>query len=177
MAPEVATDRLREIIRKPISSEDLLRGCRAAWKAGYRHLKFYFMVGLPTETEDDLRAIVTLSDEASLSRKHLYRKRGRINVAVSSHVPKPHTPFQWEAMNTREELAAKQRPHADHIGPHRARTDQHVADRGQQVLGIGLAMAQGHGALEYRFVRAVGECGTGQARKRRFKDQAVHTAL
>jgi radical SAM superfamily enzyme YgiQ (UPF0313 family) len=109
MAPEVATDRLRAIIRKPISSEDLLRGCTAAWKAGYRLLKFYFMVGIPTETEEDLRAIVELCDEASLSRKHLFRKRGKINVAVSSHVPKPHTPFQWEAMNTREELRAKQR--------------------------------------------------------------------
>jgi radical SAM superfamily enzyme YgiQ (UPF0313 family) len=67
------------------------------------------MVGLPTETEDDLRAIVKLSDDASLSRKHLYRKRGRINIAVSSHVPKAHTPFQWEPMDTREELIAKQR--------------------------------------------------------------------
>jgi radical SAM family uncharacterized protein len=109
LAPEVATDRLRSIIRKQISSEDLLRGCTAAWKAGYRLLKFYFMVGLPTETEEDLREIVNLSDEASLLRKHLYRKRGKINVAISSHVPKPHTPFQWEAMNTREELIAKQR--------------------------------------------------------------------
>ncbi|MEJ2721131.1 MAG: TIGR03960 family B12-binding radical SAM protein [bacterium] len=109
MAPEVATDRLRAIIRKSISNEDLLRGCAAAWKSGYRLLKFYFMTGLPTESEDDLRAIITLCDEASMSRKRLYRRRGTINIAVSSFVPKPHTPFQWEPMNTREELAAKQR--------------------------------------------------------------------
>ncbi|UCH83742.1 MAG: TIGR03960 family B12-binding radical SAM protein [Candidatus Latescibacterota bacterium] len=109
MAPEVATDRLRAIIRKQISNDDLLRGCAAAWKAGYRLLKFYFMIGLPTETDEDLRAIVQLADQASLSRKRLYRKRGKINVAISSHVPKPHTPFQWERMNTREEIIAKQR--------------------------------------------------------------------
>jgi radical SAM superfamily enzyme YgiQ (UPF0313 family) len=109
MAPEVATDRLRAIIRKPISNEDLIKGCSAAWKAGYRLLKFYFMMGLPAETEDDLRAIVSLCEEASKTRTVTYRRCGRINVAVSSHVPKPHTPFQWEPMNTREELFRKQR--------------------------------------------------------------------
>jgi len=108
MAPEVATDRLREIIRKPIVNQDLLNGCAAAWKAGYRLLKFYFLIGVPTETEADLRGIIELCEEASLTRKVLLRKRGRINVAMSSHIPKPHTPFQWEAMDTKEELLAKQ---------------------------------------------------------------------
>lgn len=108
MAPEVATDRLREIIRKPILNEDLINGSAAAWRAGYRLLKFYFLIGVPTETRDDLRGIVDLCDEASLTRKRFYRKRGQINVAMSSHIPKPHTPFQWEAMDTKEELLAKQ---------------------------------------------------------------------
>ncbi|UCG51617.1 MAG: TIGR03960 family B12-binding radical SAM protein [Candidatus Latescibacterota bacterium] len=108
MAPEVATERLRAIIRKPISNEDLLDGCLAAWNAGYRLLKFYFMIGMPTETQDDLEAIVDLCNEASLSRKKYFRRRGQINVAVSSHVPKPHTPFQWEPMNTPDELSGKQ---------------------------------------------------------------------
>ena len=108
MAPEVATDRLRSIIRKPILNEDLLNGCMAAWKAGYELVKFYFMVGVPGENEDDLEGIVRLCERASLSRKQVMRRRGKINIAVSSHVPKPHTPFQWEAMNPREELLAKQ---------------------------------------------------------------------
>lgn len=108
MAPEVATDRLREIIRKPILNEDLLNGCTAAWKAGYRLLKFYFLIGVPTETDADLKGIIELCDAASMSRKRTHRKRGQINVAMSSHVPKPHTPFQWEAMDTKEELLAKQ---------------------------------------------------------------------
>jgi radical SAM family uncharacterized protein len=108
MAPEVATDRLRTIVRKPISNEDLLNGCGAAWKAGYRLLKFYFMIGVPTETPDDLKAIIDLCNQASLSRKQYFRRRGQLNVAISSHVPKPHTPFQWESMNTTNELSAKQ---------------------------------------------------------------------
>ncbi|MCZ6767020.1 MAG: TIGR03960 family B12-binding radical SAM protein [bacterium] len=109
MAPEVATDRLREIIRKPILNKDLLSGSEAAWQAGYRLLKFYFLIGVPTETEDDLKGIIDLCDQASLARKKRFRRRGQINVAMSSHIPKPHTPFQWEAMNTKEELLAKQR--------------------------------------------------------------------
>jgi len=109
MAPEVATDRLREIIRKPILNKDLLSGSAAAWRAGYRLLKFYFLIGVPTETDDDLKGIIDLCDQASLARKKEFRRRGQINVAMSSHIPKPHTPFQWEAMDTKEELLAKQR--------------------------------------------------------------------
>jgi radical SAM superfamily enzyme YgiQ (UPF0313 family) len=85
-----------------------LNGCLAAWKAGYELVKFYFMVGVPAENEKDLRGIVELCDQASLSRKRVMRRRGKINISVSSHVPKPHTPFQWEAMNPRDELIAKQ---------------------------------------------------------------------
>jgi radical SAM family uncharacterized protein len=108
MAPEVATDRLRSVIRKEILNQDLLDGCMAAWRAGYELVKFYFMVGVPGENEDDLKGIVQLCERASLSRKQVMRRRGKINIAVSSHVPKPHTPFQWEAMNPRDELLAKQ---------------------------------------------------------------------
>ena len=108
MAPEVATDRLREIIRKPILNRDLLNGSAAAWRVGYRLIKFYFMIGVPTETRDDLKGIIDLCDAASLLRKKQFGRRGRINVAISSHIPKPHTPFQWEAMDTKEELHAKQ---------------------------------------------------------------------
>jgi radical SAM superfamily enzyme YgiQ (UPF0313 family) len=111
MAPEVSTDRLREVIRKPIKNEDLLAGCRAAFAAGYRLVKFYFLIGAPTERDEDLRGIVELCNEVSLMRKHVPGARGgraQINASISSHIPKPHTPFQWEAMNSREELWAKQ---------------------------------------------------------------------
>ncbi len=113
MAPEVATDRLRQVIRKPIRNEDLLAGCRAAYQAGYRLIKFYFLIGTPTERDEDLRGIVELCDQASLLRKHIAGipgggGRAQINASISSHIPKPHTPFQWEAMNSRDELLAKQ---------------------------------------------------------------------
>ncbi len=111
MAPEVATDRLREVIRKPIKNEDLLAGCRAAYEAGYRLLKFYFLIGAPTENQEDLKGIIQLCDEASLLKKQVTGGKGsraQINASISSHIPKPHTPFQWEAMNTREELLHKQ---------------------------------------------------------------------
>ncbi|NIM20531.1 MAG: TIGR03960 family B12-binding radical SAM protein [Candidatus Latescibacteria bacterium] len=108
MAPEAATDRLREVIGKPIRNIDLLEGCAAAYRAGYRLIKFYFLIGCPTETEADLKALVDLINEASLLRKKISGKRAQINASISSHIPKPHTPFQWEKMNTREELWAKQ---------------------------------------------------------------------
>jgi radical SAM family uncharacterized protein len=109
MAPEVATDRLREVIRKPIRNEDLMAGCAAAFEAGYRLVKFYFLIGAPTERDEDLRGIVDLADAASRLRRERFGRRAQINCSISSHIPKPHTPFQWEAMDTREELIAKQR--------------------------------------------------------------------
>jgi radical SAM family uncharacterized protein len=108
MAPEVATDRLRGVIRKPIKNEDLLAGCRAAFEAGYKLVKFYFLIGAPTERDEDLRGIADLCEEASAMRRSVVGGRARINASISSHIPKPHTPFQWEAMNSREELWAKQ---------------------------------------------------------------------
>jgi radical SAM family uncharacterized protein len=108
IAPEVGSDRLRALIKKPISNRDLLAACEAAYRAGYRLLKFYFLIGLPGERESDLAAIAEISDEASRLRKKIAGRRAAINVAVSSHVPKPHTPLQWEHMDSREELRRKQ---------------------------------------------------------------------
>jgi radical SAM family uncharacterized protein len=113
MAPEVATDRLREVIRKPIKNEDLMAGCRAAFEAGYRLIKFYFLIGAPTERDEDLRGIVELCERVSLLRRDVVEGisggRAQINASISSHIPKPHTPFQWEAMAPPDELRAKQR--------------------------------------------------------------------
>lgn len=108
MAPEVATDRLRAIIKKPIRNTDFLAGCEAAYSAGYRLLKFYFLIGCPTETNEDLEAITNLINEASLLRKKICGRKAHINASISSHIPKAHTPFQWAGMNTREELRSKQ---------------------------------------------------------------------
>ncbi len=92
VAPEAGTDRLREVINKGITEEDLLTGCRDAFSAGWKLIKFYFMLGLPTETLEDVDAIVDLALRA---RKEAKGKKADINVSVSPFVPKPHTPFQW----------------------------------------------------------------------------------
>lgn len=92
IAPEAGTDRLREVINKGITEEDLLAGCRDAFAAGWNVIKFYFMIGLPTETQEDLEAIIDLAMRA---KKEAGGGRTQINVSVSTFVPKPHTPFQW----------------------------------------------------------------------------------
>ncbi|MBU4261902.1 MAG: TIGR03960 family B12-binding radical SAM protein [Proteobacteria bacterium] len=100
VAPEAGTDRLRRVINKGITEEDLLATCKSAFALGWKLIKFYFMFGLPTETEEDLAAI------GELARKAMAQcpgKRANITVSVSTFVPKPHTPFQWEPQLNIEE--------------------------------------------------------------------------
>jgi radical SAM family uncharacterized protein/radical SAM-linked protein len=92
VAPEAGTDRLREVINKGITEQDLMTGCRDAFAAGWNLIKFYFMIGLPTETMEDVDGIIDLAVRAKKEGKG---GRTQINVAVSNFVPKPHTPFQW----------------------------------------------------------------------------------
>jgi len=90
MAPEAATERLRRVINKGNTEEDLFRSIGIIKELGWKSLKLYFMIGLPTEREEDIEAICSLS-------KHLAKHfRGRISVSISGFIPKPFTPFQWE---------------------------------------------------------------------------------
>ncbi|MFH1807834.1 MAG: TIGR03960 family B12-binding radical SAM protein [Pseudomonadota bacterium] len=107
LAPEAATDRLRAVIAKNNSEDDLLRSVRAAIGAGARRVKLYFMIGLPTETDDDVLAIVDLAQRALREARALNR-RAAVAVSVSTFVPKPHTPFQWEAQVGPDEVVRKQ---------------------------------------------------------------------
>jgi radical SAM family uncharacterized protein/radical SAM-linked protein len=91
LAPEAGTDRLRRVINKGITEEDLLATSRAAFGLGWKLLKFYFMFGLPTETDEDLEAIPLLAKRALQTAEQGGR---RINISVATFVPKPHTPFQ-----------------------------------------------------------------------------------
>ena len=95
VAPEAGTDRLRQVINKGITEADLLATCRNAFALGWKLIKFYFMIGLPTETWEDVTAIIDLAAKA---RREAGANSGRvqINVSVGTFVPKPHTPFQWE---------------------------------------------------------------------------------
>ncbi|MBU0968330.1 MAG: TIGR03960 family B12-binding radical SAM protein [Proteobacteria bacterium] len=100
VAPEAGTDRLRRVINKGITEEDLLATCKSAFALGWKLIKFYFMFGLPTETEEDLAAIPELARKAMAQGPG---KRANITVSASTFVPKPHTPFQWEPQLNIEE--------------------------------------------------------------------------
>lgn len=112
-APEAGTQRLRDVINKGVTRNDLLEAVRAAFAAGWQAVKLYFMIGLPTETEDDLAGIVNLAREVLACGREELRRAGttrspQVTVSVSSFVPKAHTPFQWHPQAPMEELLAKQ---------------------------------------------------------------------
>jgi len=98
MVPEAALMRLRRVIGKEILDEHLMAGARQAWTRGWNSIKLYFMVGLPTETPEDIAGIATLAHQVSDLRRETGKGPGQINLAVSNFVPKPHTPFQFAAM-------------------------------------------------------------------------------
>jgi radical SAM family uncharacterized protein len=104
MVPEAARPALRRVIGKDVKDEHLFAGAREAWNRGWNHIKLYFMVGLPGETDDDIRAVGDLSRQVSLLRREVAKGPGRVKVAVSNFVPKPHTPFQFAAMADRTYL-------------------------------------------------------------------------
>ena len=108
-APEAGTQRLRDVINKGIDEESIQSCLDKAFSMGWDRLKLYFMMGLPTETEEDLNGIVRLGQFAlGVARKHK-RRRASVALSVAGFVPKAHTPFQWERQNTIEEFRAKGR--------------------------------------------------------------------
>jgi radical SAM family uncharacterized protein/radical SAM-linked protein len=107
LAPEAGSERLRRVINKGITEEDLLTTCRDAFALGWKLMKFYFMIGLPTETMDDIDAIVELAMKAKKEGDKDGRGRRQINVSVGTFVPKPHTPFQWEQQISIDESREK----------------------------------------------------------------------
>jgi radical SAM superfamily enzyme YgiQ (UPF0313 family) len=106
LAPEAGTQRLRRVIKKDFSDDEILQGVMKILGGGWQTLKLYFMIGLPTETNEDLAGIADLIGRVL----GLPRRRGRFNlsVSISPFVPKPHTPFQWERQCSIEEFRAKQ---------------------------------------------------------------------
>lgn len=111
-AAEAGTQRLRDVINKNISEEEILKTCRKAFTGGWTAVKLYFMIGLPTETDDDVIGINQLSQKVvNEFYNNPDKPKGKgvnVSAGVSSFVPKPCTPFQWEPQDTREELKRKQ---------------------------------------------------------------------
>jgi radical SAM family uncharacterized protein/radical SAM-linked protein len=114
-APEAGTQRLRDVINKNISEQQILSTAEQVFSRGWHRVKLYFIMGLPTETDDDLLGIVNVGRRViEIGRKHS-RKRPEVVVSVSVHVPKPHTPFQWCAMDSLSEIRRKQAFLRDHV--------------------------------------------------------------
>jgi radical SAM family uncharacterized protein/radical SAM-linked protein len=107
LAPEAGSERLRQAINKGITEEDLLQNAFAAYSAGWRVIKLYFMIGLPGETMDDVQGIAELAKKVKNEGRRS-GQGGEVNVSVGTFVPKPHTPFQWEPQIEFGEIREKQ---------------------------------------------------------------------
>ena len=111
-APEAGSQRMRNVINKGLTEEDILSGAAEAFKGGWSKVKLYFMLGLPTETEEDIKGIAALANEVAKVYYDTVPKEDRqgrvqVNSSTSFFIPKPFTPFQWASMFTREEYLEK----------------------------------------------------------------------
>ena len=110
LAPEAGTQRLRDVINKNVTEKDIMEACGNAFRNGWSKVKLYFMMGLPTETDEDLAGIADLANRIYQLYHTVTGKWGcRITVSVASFVPKPFTPFQWMGQCSVEEIERKQR--------------------------------------------------------------------
>ncbi len=107
LAPEAATEKMRNIINKYVSDEELLETAREIYRRDWRTIKLYFMIGHPQETLEDVHAIAELCKTVLREGRKFHGKKASVNAGVSTFIPKPHTPFQWEPMDTLENIRAK----------------------------------------------------------------------
>lgn len=110
-APEAGSQRMRDVINKGLTEEVIIKGAGLAFEAGWNRVKLYFMLGLPTETEEDIKGIAYLSEKIAERYYEIPKseRNGKVQIVASSSffVPKPFTPFQWASMNTKEEFLQK----------------------------------------------------------------------
>ena len=130
-APEAGSQRMRDVINKNVEESELLKTCATAFDGGWTTVKLYFMIGLPTETYDDVADIANLGQKVVDTYYHCENKpKGksvRVTVSASCFVPKPFTPFQWEPQDTREKFADKQRHIKDSITTRKIQFNYHDA--------------------------------------------------
>ncbi|MDI9476801.1 MAG: TIGR03960 family B12-binding radical SAM protein [Natronincolaceae bacterium] len=128
-APEAGSQRLRDVINKGITEEDLINAAKDVFQSGWNNIKLYFMIGLPTETDEDILGIRDLVfkvvDEYYRVPKEQRGKRLNVTASASTFVPKPFTPFQWEPQSTLEEIYAKQKLLASNIKRKNITLDYH----------------------------------------------------
>lgn len=179
-APEAGTQRLRDVINKNVREEDLLESCRVAFAGGWNNIKLYFMLGLPTETDEDVLGIVQIANDVlhCWRENAVNKNRGvRITISTSCFVPKPHTPFQWEKQVEREEYLRRVRLIRDNLTARNVVYNWHDAEtseiecllsRGDRRIGAVLeAVWRAGGKLEAwsdffrydRWLQALSDCG------------------
>jgi radical SAM family uncharacterized protein/radical SAM-linked protein len=108
-APEAGTQRMRDVVNKNVTEAQLMETAERVFSRGWEKMKLYFMIGLPTEEDDDVRGIVETGARAlDVAHRVQKKKRARVTVSASTHVPKPHTPFQWCRMDSYDEIVRKQ---------------------------------------------------------------------
>lgn len=108
LAPEAATERMRNIINKPVSTQQLLDTAQTIFQHGWSTIKLYFMIGHPSETLEDVQAIADLAKMVLSTGRKIIGNRAQVHAGVSTFIPKPHTPFQWTPCDTLDQIAAKQ---------------------------------------------------------------------
>ena len=157
-APEAGTQRLRDVINKNLTEDEILNTCSQAFEGGWNNVKLYFMLGLPTETDEDVLGIAELVYKVIQAWKEhaTNKKRGlRVHVATAYFVPKPHTPFQWEKQITPEEYLRRCRLLKSHFYSKSITYDYHAPDlsrleavfaRGDRRLGAVIEEAVKNGA-------------------------------
>ena len=123
LAPEAGSARMRDVINKGVTEQDILSAASAAFSQGYTHIKLYFMLGLPYETDSDIIGIAEICRKIlQLGRQNKpaeVKKPLRMSLGVASFIPKSHTPFQWQGQNTEAQLKRKQELLREHIRPMR----------------------------------------------------------
>lgn len=157
-APEAGTQRLRDVINKNLQEEEILSTCAQAFAGGWNNVKLYFMLGLPTEIDEDVLGIAELVHKVVQAWKEnaVNRKRGlRVHVATAYFVPKPHTPFQWEAQITPQEYLRRCKLLKEHLYSKSIEYDYHSTElsrleavfaRGDRRLGAVIEEAVKNGA-------------------------------
>jgi len=132
-APEAGTQRLRDVINKNITEEEILNTCLLAFEGGWTSVKLYFMISLPTETMEDIEGIATLAQKVVDTFYHMPNKpKGKavnVNVSVSTFVPKAITPFQWESQDTMQAIEDKQKYLRSLIKSHKISLSSHKSHR------------------------------------------------
>lgn len=108
LAPEAATERMRQIINKPISTDQLMNTVREIFSHGWTTIKLYFMIGHPSETLEDVQAIIDVCQAVLKEGRRHVGGRARVHAGVSTFIPKPHTPFQWVSCDSIDSIQAKQ---------------------------------------------------------------------